>query len=184
VIGLEEYVGQAEDGEEGAEGEEGVGFAYAGYVEEAEGGEKDDGGEPGREGIARSEEPAVEDGDDGDGGQRGAEAGGELRDAEEFEEERGDPVGEGRLVDPDQGVPVGDEPGCEIKRPGQHLAGYLGVDAFVPVGEAVVAEEGEEDEGGEERGEGGGGDGRAGGFVRGVGCGGHDNSVREVRCEG
>ena len=56
---------------------------------------------------------------------------------------------------------MGDEPSCEIKRPGQHLAGDLGVDAFVPVGEAVVAEQGEDDERGEEDGEGGGGDGLA-----------------------
>ena len=146
-------VGEADEGEEGAEGEEGVGFADAGYVEEAEGGEKNDRGEPGGEGVARAEEPVVEEGDDGDGGEGGAEAGGELGYAEELEEEGGDPVGEGRLVDPDEGVPVGDEPGCEIERPGQHLAGDLGVDAFVPVGEAVVAEEGEEDEGGEEGGE-------------------------------
>jgi hypothetical protein len=32
----------------------------------------------------------------------------------------------------------------------EHLAGYLGVDAFVPVGEAVVAEKGEYAKGGEE----------------------------------
>ena len=64
----------------------------------------------------------------------------------------------------------------------EHLAGDLGVDAFVPVGETVVAEEGKDDEGGEERGKESGGDGQAGGaLVRGVGCGGHDNSVREVR---
>ena len=125
-------------------------------MEEAEGGEQDEGGEPGGKGVACTKKPVMEEGDDGDGGEGRAEAGGELGDAEELEEEGGDPVGEGRLVDPDLGVPVGDEPGCEIKRPGQHLAGDLGVDAFVPVGEAVVAEEGEEDQGGEECGESGG----------------------------
>jgi hypothetical protein len=76
---------------------------------------------------------------------------------------------------------VGDEPSCEIKRPGQHLAGDLGVDAFVPVGEAVVAEEGEDHEGGEEGGECGGGEALAAEgiwFVLRVGFRGHENSVR------
>jgi hypothetical protein len=185
-----EEVGEAEEGEKGAEGEEGVGLSDAGDVEEAEGGEEDDGGEPGGEASVGSRQPGVEEGDEGDGGERGAEAGGELGDAEELEEEGGDPVGEGRLVDPDEGVPVGDEPSCEIKLPGQHLAGDLGVDAFVPVGEAVVAEEGEEDEGGEERGERGGDDGLAAGvreglgFVRRVTFRGHENNIRDGGWEG
>ena len=42
------------------------------------------------------------------------------------------------------------------QEPGEHGAGDAGVDAFVPVGEAVVAEEREEDDGGEEHGERGG----------------------------
>ena len=36
---------------------------------------------------------------------------------------------------------------------GEHFAGDLGVDAFVPIGEAVVAEQGEEDQRGEQHGE-------------------------------
>ena len=188
VAGQEE-VGEAEEGEEGAEGEQGVGFADAGYVEKAEGGEKDDGGEPSGEDVAGAEEPSVECGDEGDGGEGGAEAGGELGDAEELEEEGGDPVGEGRLVDPDEGVPVGDEPSYEIKRPRQHLARDLGVDAFVPVGETVVAEQGEDDEGGEGGREEGGAEGLAAGGVE-LGCGrwlvrqGHEKTIREVGWEG
>ena len=46
--GLVEEVGEADQGEEGTEGEERVGFTDAGDVKEAEGGEKDDGGEPSR----------------------------------------------------------------------------------------------------------------------------------------
>ncbi len=46
---------------------------------------------------------------------------------------------------------------------GEDLAGDLGVDAFVPVGEAVVAEEGKDGDGSEESGEGGGEDGLAAG---------------------
>ncbi len=42
-----EEVGEADDGKEGAEGEERVGFPDAGDVEEAEGREEDEGGEPG-----------------------------------------------------------------------------------------------------------------------------------------
>ena len=49
-------------------------------------------------------------------------------------------------------VPVGDEPGVE-GMPGQHLAGDLGVDAFVPVGEGAMTEERKEDQGGEKGGE-------------------------------
>jgi len=118
----------------------------------------------------------MEERDEGDAGESGAEAGREFRDTEELVDEGGDPEGEGRFFEPGLEVPVGDEPaGLE------HLAGDLRVDAFVPVGETVVAQEGKDDEGGEQSGEKS-GDGRAGdGFERGGGCGGHDNSVREVR---
>ena len=79
-----------------------------------------------------------------------------------------------------QDEPVGEVSGLR----GEDLAGDLGVDAFVPVGEAVVAEEGEEDDGGEESGEGGGKDGLAVGEVLGFACwlvpGGHVNNIREV----
>ncbi len=73
---------------------------------------------------------------------------------------------------------MGDEPaGVE------HLAGDLGVDAFVPVGEAVMAEQGEDDNGGEERGECRRADGLARvGFARWLELRCHEHSLREVRC--
>ena len=123
----------------------------------------------------------MKDGDDRDGRQGGAKAGGEFGDAEEFEGEGGDPVGERRFIDPDERVPVGNEPaGLE------HLAGDLGVDTFVPVGKAVVAEEDKDDERGEEGSEEGGAATLAAegsGFVLCVRFRGHASSVREVGCE-
>ena len=144
-------LGEADEGEGAAEGEEDVHFADAGGVEEAEGGEEEEGAEPGGELIAAEGEPAVDEADKGDAGERGGEARGELGDAEELEGERSEPELERWLFEPGLGVPVGDEPGA-----GEHGAGDAGVDAFVPVGEAVVAEEWEEDDGGEEHGERGG----------------------------
>ncbi len=63
----------------------------------------------------------------------------------------------------------------------EHLARDLGVDAFVPVGEAVVAEKGEDAKSGEQCGE----ECRAEGLanaesVLGVGCRGHEETIREV----
>ena len=117
--------------------------------------------------------------DEGDAGERRAEAGGEFGYAEELVKEGGDPEGERRLLEPEAGVPVGDEPASA-----EHLAGDLGVDAFVPIREAVVAKEGEDGEGGEEDGEGGGGDGLAEGEVlwvaRRLRFRGHENSVRDA----
>ena len=64
----------------------------------------------------------------------------------------------------------------------EHFAGDLGVDAFVPVGKAVVAEEGKEAEGGEGGGEGGGVNVMAAeGIWWGLEFRGHDDRVREVR---
>ena len=121
----------------------------------------------------------MEERDEGDGGEGGAEAGGELGDAEEPVEEGGDPEGEGRFFEPGLEVPVRDEPaGLE------HLAGDLGVDAFVPVGETVVAEEGEDDEGGEESGEEGGDGGARGGCVMRLELRGHEETIREASCGG
>jgi hypothetical protein len=136
--------GEADEGEGDAEGEEDVHFSDACDVEEAGGGEEDEGGEPGGEAGVTKGEPEVEQAAEGDAGERGAEASGELEYAEELEEEGGDPEHEGRLFEPGLEVPMGDEEAVA-----EHFAGDLGVDAFVPVGEAVVAEEGEEDYGGE-----------------------------------
>jgi len=155
-------------------------------VEETEGGEEDEGGEPGGEEIARAEEPVVKELDKGDAGERGAEAGSELGYTEELVEEGGDPEGEWRLFEPEAGVPVQDEPAGGIKvLGGEDLAGNLGVDAFVPVGEAVVAKEGEDDDGGKEDGESDGGHGlaegeRAVGLVLRGRFRGHETNIREV----
>jgi hypothetical protein len=140
---LAEELGEADEGEAGAEGEKGVGFADSGDVEKSEGGEEDEGAEPGGKAVATKSEPAVKEGDEGDAGERGAEAGGELGDTEELVEESGDPEGERRLFEPGLKIPMQDQPAGR-----KNFAGDLGIDAFVPVGEAVVAEEGEEDEGG------------------------------------
>ena len=87
----------------------------------------------------------MEDADEGDAGERGAEAGGELGDAEEVEEEGGDPELSGGFSSQGWAFQWG-----MSQRPGASRGRCLGVDAFVPVGEAVVAEQGQQDDGGEE----------------------------------
>ena len=65
----------------------------------------------------------------------------------------------------------------------KHLAGDLGVDAFVPVGEAVVAKEGEDHDRGEEGGEEGGAEmlaAEGSGFVLCARFRCHASSVREA----
>ena len=76
--------GQADDGEQAAEGKQGVCFADASYVQKTEGGEEDERAEPGGEArmgyVADGAEcePAVQQSDGGHAGERGAEARGEL----------------------------------------------------------------------------------------------------------
>src|ERR1700723_782941 len=66
-IRFAEEFGEADEGQEAAEGEEGVGFADAGDVEESEGGEEDERAEPGGEAVVCAQKPRVEEGDEGDG---------------------------------------------------------------------------------------------------------------------
>lgn len=131
---------EPKDGDEAAEGEEDVGFADTRGVKEAEGGEEHQGTEPGGELSAGVEQPAVPEADDGDSGERRGGAGPECADTEETEEKGGDPEQEGWFLEPGLEVPVGDEPAQS-----EHLAGDLGVDAFVPVGERLVPEQREQD---------------------------------------
>ncbi len=142
---VEVEFGETDESGAETEGEEGVHLADAGDVEEAEGGKQDDGAKPRSETAVAQSEPAVEKTNECDAGESGAEPRGELRDAEETEKDGSDPEHERRLFEPGLEIPVGDK-----KAGGEHLSGDLGVDAFVPVGEAVVAEQGEQDDGSEQ----------------------------------
>jgi hypothetical protein len=170
--GVASEFGEADEGEGAAEGEEDVHFSDAGGVQEAEGAEEEDRAEPGGDGVAAEREPGVDDADEGDRGECRDEAGGELGYAEESEAEGGEPELEGRLFKPRLGVPVGYKPGA-----GEHGARDAGVDAFIPVGEAVVAEQGEDDDGGEQRGQ---RDGDRVALGAGSLLGGHGETIRDL----
>ena len=79
---------------------------------------------------------AVDQRDDADAGEGGTGACPEFGHPEDTEKDGRQPEAQGRLFEPGLEMPVGHDPGAS-----QKLARDLGVDAFVPVGERLMAKQ-------------------------------------------